>query len=217
MTIKVIGAGMPRTGTLSMKAALERLGYGRCYHMEEVFAEPSRSKLWTRYFSGQDVDWEEVFQGYGATVDAPGCAAWRDLVRRYPEAKVVLTQRDPEPWYQSMASTILAEGYMQSLIGSPVGEMIASMVPVLAGAPRGPLSGPPMGPPPKEAALAIQKAHDAAVIAEIPPDRLLVFRVSEGWGPLCRFLGVEVPDEPFPRLNESASFHERFRAPTGPA
>ena len=73
MSLSVIGLGMPRTGTLSMKSALEQLGYGRCYHMEEVFAAPRRSKAWASFFSGGPVDWDEVFDGYGAAVDAPAC------------------------------------------------------------------------------------------------------------------------------------------------
>jgi hypothetical protein len=214
MSLSVIGLGMPRTGTLSMKSALEQLGYGRCYHMEEVFAAPRRSKAWASFFSGGPVDWDEVFDGYGAAVDAPACFAWRALVQRYPEAKLVLTVRDPESWYASMAKTIFAEGYLESAVGSPIGAMIQAMLPVMMSLTGAPPGAPPAGPPPKAAAQAMQAAHDAAVKAAIPADRLLVFRVSEGWDPLCRFLGKPVPEGDFPRVNDAESFHTTFKVPT---
>lgn len=213
MSLQVIGAGLPRTGTLSMKAALERLGFGRCYHMEEVFADPPKSDAWARFFGGETVDWDDVFAGYGAAVDAPACMAWRELAAKYPDAKVVLTVRNPDAWYASMSNTILSDGYMENLIASSIGPMIERMAARMMGpvGPR-PADAPP-GPPPKEAMLAMREAHQAAVAAEIPAERLLVFNVAEGWGPLCRFLDKPVPDEPFPRVNDSASFHTNFPVP----
>ncbi len=217
MALSVIGAGLPRTGTLSMKHALEQLGLGRCYHMEEVFADPRRSQAWARHFTGGTVDWDEVFQGYGAAVDAPACFAWRALIEHYPDAKVVLTVRDAEPWFASMASTILSEGYIDGLLASPVGGMLGPMMGVMASLAGGPPPSGPPGPPSRETLLAVREAHNAAVIAAVPPERLLVCQVSEGWGPLCEFLGLPIPAEPFPRVNESASFHEHFAAPKAPA
>ena len=211
MSLKVIGAGLPRTGTLSTKRALEQLGFGRCHHMEEIFADPPKSRLWSRHFGGDAVDWDEVFEGYGATVDAPACFAWRELVEHYPDAKVVLTVRDPEPWFASMSRTILAEGYMETILASPIGEMIGRMSGAMMGMDAGPAA--PAGPPSREAMLAMREAHNSAVIAGVPPERLLVFQVSQGWEPLCRFLGVPAPSDPFPRINESALFHEHFPAP----
>ncbi len=219
MGLKVIGAGLPRTGTLSMKHALEQLGFGRCYHMEEVFAEPPRSAPWASYFTGGPVDWDQVFEGYGAAVDAPAFIAWRDLIAHYPDAKVVLTVRDAESWFTSMSKTILAEGYIDSLLVSPVGPMLGPMVGAMmgiAGGPPPPKDAPP-GPPPRELVLAVRAAHDAAVQGEVPADRLLVYRVGEGWERLCRFLDVEVPQTPFPRVNDAESFLENFPAPTAMA
>jgi hypothetical protein len=215
MALKVIGAGLPRTGTLSMKAALEALGYGRCYHMEEVFAAPRRQDAWASFFGGGPVDWDQVFEGYGAAVDAPVCFAWKAIAEHFPDAKVVLNVRDPEPWFDSMNKTIFAPGYMDSILDSAIGPMIHNMLGVMlsiAGGP--PPDGPPQpGPPPKQAVLAMREAHNAAVTAGIDPRRLLVYRVSEGWEPLCRFLGVDAPSTPFPRVNEAEGFHERFVPP----
>jgi hypothetical protein len=215
MALKVIGAGLPRTGTLSMKHALEALGLGRCYHMEEVFRAPSRAAAWASYFTGGPVDWDEVFDGYGAAVDAPAYVAWRDLMKAYPDAKVVLTVRDAESWYDSMRKTILADGYIERAMTTELGPMLGPMIGAMmapAGAPPPPADAPP-GPPPKEVFMAMREAHNAAVQREVPKDRLLVFKVSEGWEPLCRFLGVEVPAEPFPRVNEAETFHTTFAVP----
>lgn len=211
MTLKVIGAGLPRTGTLSMKAALEQLGFGQCYHMEEVFAAPARSGQWASFFRGGPVDWDQVFEGYGAAVDAPACFAWRALAEHYPDAKVVLTVREAESWLVSMRKTILSDGYVDGLIASPVGPMIGSMLGVMSRIAGGP--PPPPGPPTREGLLAMREAHNAAVAREIAPGRLLVYEVGEGWGPLCRFLGVDTPEASFPRVNDAASFHDNFPIP----
>jgi hypothetical protein len=215
MGLKVIGAGLPRTGTLSMKHALEQLGFGRCYHMEEVFAAHERARAWASYFTGGPVDWDEVFDGYGSAVDAPAYVAWRDLMKAYPEAKVVLTVRDPESWYESMRRTILADGFLDALmatdLGAMLGPMLGAMMAEVPGLP--PMDGPPSGPPPRELMLAMGEAHNAAVLREVPPERLLVFKVSEGWEPLCRFLGVEIPGEAFPRVNDAESFNATFGIP----
>jgi Sulfotransferase domain len=217
MSLKVIGAGLPRTGTLSMKAALEELEFGRCYHMEEVFAAPWRAKAWASFFTGGPVDWDEVFEGYGAAVDAPACFAWRAIVDHHPDAKVVLTVRDPESWMTSMYRTIFADGYIDSLIASPMGPMFVNMQQVmmsLMGGGPPPGSPPPEGPPPPEALLALREAQNGGVIAGVNPERLLVFDVREGWAPLCRFLGVNEPATPFPKVNEAEGFFEHFAVPT---
>ena len=215
MPLKVIGAGLPRTGTLSMKRALEELGFGRCYHMEEVFADHRRSQAWASYFTGGPVDWDEVFEGYGAAVDAPAYLAWRDLIRVYPDAKVVLTVRDAKSWYDSMLKTILADGYLDQLMTTDLapmlGPMVGAMLAELGGPP--PPADAPAGLPPKEVFMALREAHMAAVQREVPADRLLTFHVSEGWEPLCRFLGVDAPGGAFPRVNDAVSFHTTFAVP----
>ena len=216
MSLKVIGAGLPRTGTLSMKAALEQLGFGRCYHMTEVFDAPWRSEAWTRCFKGEPVDWDQVFEGFGAAVDAPACVVWPALAERYPEAKVVLTVRDRDAWYESMINTVMSQQHRDSLAASPLAPMFEAMRGMqLAGAPvqDGP---PPPGPPPKEMLFAMFERQRQNVAETLPKERWLEFDVREGWAPLCRFLGVDEPDGPFPRVNESGSFHDRF-SPAAPA
>ena len=127
MPLQVIGAGMPRTGTLSLKTALERLGFGPCHHMTEVFAHPEQWPLWDRIGDGQEVEWEDIFGPYRSTTDAPGVYFWRQLAQRYPDAKLVLTERDPQRWYDSMAATIFSPRHRQSLQASPVGAIIAKL------------------------------------------------------------------------------------------
>lgn len=204
MPLEVIGAGMPRTGTLSTKMALEQLGFGPCHHMTEVFAHPEQWPLWDRIGDGEDIEWEEIFGPYRSVTDAPGVYFWRQLVARYPGAKVVLTERDPERWYASMAATIFSPQHREALGGSPVGAIIAKLA-------RRSWSGRDdalrSGPPPREVMIKLFEDHNAAVRAEIPEGRLLVYSVSQGWEPLCAFLGVEVPDTPFPRVNSTEEFN----------
>ena len=204
MALEVIGVGMPRTGTLSLKTALEQLGFGPCHHMVELFAHPEQWPAWDRVGEGEDVDWEEIFGPYRSVTDAPGVYFWRDLVERYPAAKVVLTERDAERWYDSMQSTIFSPKHRETMGSTPVGALIGKLAQRSWPGRNSNLSH---GPPPRELMVQMFKDHNAAVRAEIAPERLLIYRVSEGWGPLCEFLGVAAPDTPFPRLNSSEEFH----------
>ena len=106
MSIKVIGAGFGRTGTLSLKVALEELGLRKCYHMMDALAHLKHSAVWDDAAQGKAVDWDLLFTGYAATVDWPGCSFYDELLRRYPDAKVILTVRDPDRWYESARQTI---------------------------------------------------------------------------------------------------------------
>jgi hypothetical protein len=207
MPLQVIGAGFPRTGTLSLKSALERLGYGRCHHMREVFDAPRLQRLWEGAFAGEPTDWDDVFRDFGATVDAPACYVFDRLAAHYPQAKVVLTVRDPDKWYDSMRSTILSDGYIDTLMPTSLGPMLMKMLPFAAGQGAG-HSGPPDLS--RVAMSAAHQAHVERVRRTIPPERLLVYRVSEGWEPLCRFLGRPIPDQPFPNINDRESFHATF-------
>jgi hypothetical protein len=195
VTLEVIGAGFGRTGTMSLKAALEDLGFGPCYHMVELFEHPEHVERWETIVRGDLVDWEELFRGYRATVDWPGAAFYKELAERYPEAGVILTVRDSERWYESARNTI----FNTQGVGS-------SRAPRMA------------------RDLAWQKGFDGDVgdrrrmieafnrwneeVKEVvPAERLLVYEVKEGWEPLCGFLGVEAPKgKPFPHLNDSDSF-----------
>jgi hypothetical protein len=196
MTLELIGAGWGRTGTLSVFTALERLGF-RCHHMHEVFLHPEQSELFLAAARGNS-DWNAIYGEYTATVDWPGAAFWRELVIEYPDAKVLLTERDPDDWYESFRATI-----RQPLTNGGFGtwdEMAREAIV------NGDLGGEPEN---RDKAIAAFVRHNADVRAEIAPERLLVYRVTEGWEPLCAFLGVDVPDEPFPRLNDRESFLSR--------
>lgn len=210
--IEVIGAGFGRTGTASLKAALDELGFGPCYHMFEVLREPDRATRWIDAGDGEPVDWDEVFAGYRSTVDWPGASYWRELSEQYPEAKVILTVRDPDRWFDSAASTVFR---LQYLVQRPLGRPIRRLVPLLS---------PGLGRfldmndrairdrvfggryPGRAGAVAAFDAHNEEVRTTVPADRLLVYDVAQGWGPLCSFLGVPVPDVPFPQANDSDDF-----------
>jgi len=191
MALKVIGAGLGRTATFSLKFALEHLGFGPCHHMSEVFADGRRQvPLWLDACAGR-ADWDAIFDGFAATTDYPGCTFWRELAAHFPEAKVVLTVRDPDSWFESVTETIFSEGMQGSLEGSPVGAMMAG---VIFDRFDGDI---------RDRAYMTDwfRQRNAEVVAALPPERLLVFSPKDGWGPLCAFLGVPVPDGPFPRVN----------------
>ena len=205
MSLGVIGAGFGRTGTLSLKGALEHLGFGPCYHMIEVIDRPEHVDFWQRAAAGTAVDWDEILAGYRAAVDWPACSFYAELAARYPEAKVILTARDPERWYQSACQTIFPR------ITRPVSPDDAlawarirmQRKIVIEQAFGGDIED-------REHALAVFRQHVAEVQRAIPPERLLVYRVADGWEPLCRFLERPVPDQPFPHVNASDEFRRRF-------
>lgn len=205
--MKIIGAGFGRTGTLSLKAALETLGFGPCYHMVEVFENVSHIALWQALAEGKVVDWQAVYGKYNAAVDWPTCAFYESLRRFYPEAKVLLTVRDPEKWYASVRNTIYGvgkgNGNGDGPAPPPLMQQFAQMVNTLIW--QGTFGGRFED---KRYTIDVYKQHNERVKARVPADKLLVFDVQEGWEPLCAFLDVPVPDGPFPRLNDSASFPE---------
>lgn len=204
MPLQVIGVGMPRTGTLSLKTAFEKLGFGPCHHMVEVFSHPEQWPCWDRIGDGEKVEWEDIFGPYRSATDAPSVFFWKELIARYPDAKVVLTERDPDRWYDSVSATIFSPQHRQSLGSSPVGAIIGKLS---RSSWPGRGDGPIQGPPPRELMIEMFKAHNAEVRRTLPPERLLSYRVSEGWAPLCAFLGVAVPDEAFPHVNSTEEFH----------
>jgi hypothetical protein len=194
MTLSVIGAGFGRTGTLSLKLALEQLGFGACYHMVEVFRNPKAPGYWEAAADGQPADWDEVFAGYGATVDWPSATFWRELAEAYPSAKVVLTLRDPEAWFASTQATIFKRGWDDPT--DPFQRMVSKVI--------GRLFDQRMHD--KDHVIEVYNRHNATVQQVIPPERLLVYNLAEGWAPLCAFLGVAEPDTPMPKVNTSEDF-----------
>jgi len=210
MTLAVIGAGFGRTGTLSLKLALEKLGLGPCYHMVEVFQNPSHPDLWSAAADGELPDWDRLFEGYRASVDWPGCSFWSELAASHPEARVILTLRDSERWYDSVRDTIYAMMMQPPDGAEPVVLSQLSMARKLV------LDQTFGGRFEDRAhAIAVYEAHNRRVQESIPPERLLVYAVSEGWEPLCRFLDRSAPDEPFPHVNSTEEFrsHVGLRAP----
>lgn len=205
MALKLIGAGFGRTGTMSLKGALEMIGWGPCYHMIEVIKLEGAPEHWSRVTAGEAVDWEEVFKGFVSTVDWPACNFYAELAEAYPEAKVLLSLRDPEKWWDSVHNTIY-QALTADHANSP-----PNMQKQMAMANRLILEQTFGGKfLDRDHAIGVFNAHNEAVKAAFPPERLLVFDVKEGWEPLCAFLGADVPDEPFPRVNSTEDFRASF-------
>jgi hypothetical protein len=207
MALKVVGAGFGRTGTLSLKNALEKIGFGPCYHMMEVFPRPEHVPMWHKLaFTGQ-MDWDLVFRDFQATVDWPAARWWREIAAHYPEAKVLLSVRDPEAWYKSMTDTIYQP--MKHPVPDGVPELMRLQNEMVRRAILSETFDNRFED--KAHAIGVFNRHILEVREAIAPERLLVFDVREGWEPLCRFLGVPVPSEPFPRLNDTASTQALIR------
>jgi hypothetical protein len=194
MTLSVIGAGFGRTGTESMKLALEMLGLGPCHHMKEVLVDPEQTALWRKIAAGDPPDWEAAFAGYIAAVDWPSAFYWRELADRYPEAKLLLTVRSAESWHASMEKTIF-KTLRKSTDHDSVGlKLIAGCV-----------FGGRLDDPAH--AIATYERNNAEVEAAFPPERLLTYHLGDGWEPLCHFLDRPVPDAPYPRSNSADEFN----------
>jgi hypothetical protein len=216
--LRVIGAGFGRTGTTSLKAALETLGLDPCYHMTEVFAHPRHAEGWRSAWRGAPVDWDAILGPYEAAVDWPSCTFYEELMERYPEAKVLLSVRDPERWYESTRTTIYE--LSRVLAGSRTARVAFGLVSLLA---FGGFARSEAGDEiiwngtfggrfeDKTHAIEVLERHNEEVKRRVPPERLLVYEVKEGWGPLCEFLGVPDPDEPFPHLNDAAEMRRGIR------
>lgn len=201
MTIKVVGAGLGRTGTHSLKNALEQLLGGRCYHMIEVFGLPEHIPLWTAAAQGHPPDWAEMLADFDAIVDWPGGSFWPELSAAFPEAPVLLSTRSAESWWKSAHNTIfqvLAQGLETS-------DGFEGMVNAIFGARFTTKLDD------AQACIDAYERHNAEVRASVPPDRLVEWSPGDDWGPLCEMLGVAVPDEPFPHVNTT----EEFRAMSG--
>lgn len=203
MTLSVIGAGLGRTGTASLKVALEMLGFGKCHHMSEVFGSPEQIELWAKAAAGSP-DWPAIFNGYDAAVDFPTAAFWRELADFYPHAKIILSVRDPENWYKSTQETILSPTLSAGFEHMP-------FAPVVKGVVHRFFNGEIHN---RDHLISVFNRHNDDVRKTIPRSRLLVFEAKEGWAPLCEFLGKPVPTEPYPRVNSKEEMKPMMEAMT---
>jgi Sulfotransferase domain len=200
--LQVVGAGVGRTGTHSLKIALERLLGGPCHHMVEVFAHPEQVPVWTEAIDGRSVDWDELMTGYAAQVDWPGASFWPELAAANPDALVILSVREPGSWYTSCANTIFPG---MTVLGEG-NEWMDAMGRLFKARFSDRLDD-------GDAMTAAFEAHNDAVRAAIPAERLLEWRASDGWRPICERLDLPVPDEPFPVTNSTAEFRAMVGMP----
>jgi len=215
--MKIIGAGFGRTGTTSLKAALETLGFGPSYRLDEVFKHPEQVAFWEAARRGERVDWEGFFAGYGVAVDWPAFSFYGELMEAFPEAPVILTVRNPGRWYESVRSTIygihkLSAGPAPVRLAFALAGLFAPAVTGIARLADAILWDGLFDGRFEDRSYAIEMfhRHNEEVRRRVPPERLLVYDVKEGWAPLCDFLGVEVPDEPFPHLNDTREMRRRL-------
>ena len=204
MSLSVIGSGFGRTGTKSLKEALEQVGFSPCHHMHEVVDHPEQVAHWQVVAAGNAVDWSAVFGGYRSQVDWPGAHVWRELSVAFPQARVVHTLRPEENWWRSFSKTIgkLFSTYKQLDLPPHISDMLDATMEMVG---QQTFAG---GWVDRETALAAYRLRTEQVRDAIPSHRLLVFDVAEGWEPLCRFLEVPVPDMPFPHRNVRSDFWE---------
>ncbi len=203
MTLRVIGSGMGRTGTASLKLALEQLLGARCYHMMEVFQHPEHVALWTAAGRGERVEWPELFRGFAATVDWPAAAFWEELAELYPDAIILHSERDPEAWWKSASETIFRRRGPDE---EPQQPRFAAMLSAIMG------SRFTNDIHDKDAAIEAYVRTNEHVRRTAPKHRLVMWSAGDGWAPLCDALRVARPDRPFPHVNTTAEF--RARAPT---
>ena len=215
MSIKIIGAGFPRTGTTTLKRSLETLGFKRVYHMKELLVNPDMLAYWKTLDETGTTDWESLYRDFDGTVDFPGYPWYKQHMKQYPDAKVILTVRDFESWYKSVSNTVFTAGpqtpgekikMMGKLLTSSRARKVVSCIKFFkkvffAGEFEGQFQD-------KSYAQARWDAHIEEVKNHVPEEKLLVYDVRDGWKPLCEFLGVPEPSEPLPHLNKKENFKE---------
>jgi Sulfotransferase domain len=199
MTLRVIGAGFGRTGTDSMREALNILGFGPCHHMFEVTENPVMKTRWRAFMDSDLPEWDALFEGYRSCVDWPAAHYWRELTAYYPEAKVILTWRSPESWWTSYEATILRNAQTATDRQSVGVRLIVKAFGDRAGD--------------RDFMIGKYEANVADVVASVPADRLLVHRLGDGWEPLCAHLGVPVPADPYPLRNTTTDLQARVLSP----
>ena len=205
--LTLIGAALPRTGTMSARAALERLGVGPCYHMHEVSLNPRHAEVWLAACEGKMPEWRSLLAGYSATLDVPACLCWKQLAGFFPDARVLLLRRDPELWYQSVLDTVYR------VVMGPGGKSDPAMAMVRRVFFDGYFGGRFED---RSHAIGVYCAYCEEVRQGVVRERLLEYEVTQGWEPLCGFLGCDVPDEAFPHRNTRTEFQTRNSRFQGP-
>ena len=211
MSLRVIGAGWPRTGTTSLKLALEALLPARCYHMYDLLADPGQIRTWERALEGDLSGVHQLMSGYGAAVDWPASFFWRELLAASPGALVLLSVREPAGWWRSMSSTIVPVSEDDRELVGDNGQYRPMMTTLMRRATGAPDWGYP------DTVIASYERNTAEVRAECPDGQLLEWSPGDGWGPLCSALGLPEPARPFPWVNTSAQFTERMTRTFGSA
>ena len=201
--LRVVGAGVGRTGTHSLKVALEQLLGGACHHMVEVFGHQEEVPVWIDAIDGRPVDWDALMQDYKAQVDWPGASFWPELASANPDALVILSVRDPDAWFTSCTNTIF--GGMRQMLEQGDAWM-AAMLRLFAERFDDRVDD-------RDAMVAAFERHNQAVRAGVPEKRLLEWTTADGWDPICDRLGLPVPDAPFPVTNTTAEFREMMGLP----
>lgn len=212
MALKVIGTGLGRTGTHSLKLALEELGFGKCYHMFELFKAPDGLKHFEEVERTGNTDWDSLFTGCLSAVDYPVARYYKQLLKKYPDARVIHTTRDAEVWYQSCVETIFwaskpdAGRIINMMVRMPFSPILRKRLPVLKY--NGKLLDMEFGKDIKNKSEVIKRFNERneEILKLVPKDRLLVFNVKDGWDPLCNFLNVPVPSTLFPKSNTREEF-----------
>lgn len=201
MSLRVVGSGLGRTGTKSLKEALEVLLGAPCYHMMEVFGHPDHPEQWLAAVRGEPVDWDALLDGYRAAVDWPAAACWKELAAANPDAIILHSERPAEDWFRSATSTIFV-----ALGGDGRRDDFPAAWFDMAEAMMSERFTPDFRD--HDAAVAAYEAWNADVRATADPDRLVVWRTGDGWAPLCKALGLPIPDQPFPHTNTTAEFRK---------
>ncbi len=205
MPLKIIGAGFGRTGTNSLKLALEQLGFGPCYHMYEVGQNPGHKAHWHAIAHGGAPDWDSLFAHYNSGIDWPIAGYWEALAGHYPEARIILTVRDPGEWFTSFTDTI-ATRLNTPLPDDATDEDRLHRAMLLKLIAQDTFGGRMTD---RAYVIAVFEANIEKVTRTIPAEKLLIYDIAQGWGPLCDFLGAPVPTEAFPRTNSTRDFIDR--------
>ena len=204
MGLRVVGAGVGRTGTASLKLALERLLGAPCYHMREVFAHPEHIPDWRAAARGEAPEWKDFLHGYAAAVDWPASAFWRELSAAFPDALVLLSVRDPDSWWESAHETIFPTIRTPFPFGPELSEWPDMVREFMEARFTTALED-------REACIAAFQRHNQEVRQSVPASRLLEWTPGDGWEPICQALGLPEPTEEFPRTNTREEWRSRER------